>query len=235
MSAWTALDNEIIRSLDLTIYEKVIYAVIKSHMNGSQPAFPGTRKIAQEAGCSKPMVLRSISNLAAKGLLKRERRGKGQLNLYSIPEVVNPIDHSEEGSGQPQIPGGQPQIPGVVNPIDHKKTNRRRLKKKNQEEVRVLTISDTFVQAMIALHQERWGEQGVKEHIEEAVNYYLPEMQKGKYQNLESCVRGSLRRAVEREGRTEQQRPQGATKDYVWPNRRDVSKYYDWPSGRRRE
>ena len=251
MAAWTAIANEIIRNPRLDVFEKAIYGVVKSHMNGTQAAFPGIRTIAREANCSIPSVLRALRSLEVMGLLHSTSQGNGYRMFYSITDQPGlPPTPETDQPGLPPTPiTDQPGLPlnGVdrstsdhnrsttdtdrstsdqkpINVVDPKKTIRRLKKKTKEEEVRVLTISEVFILEMIDLHKERWGTQGVKDHIEEAVNYYLPEMRKGKYQNLESCVRGSLRRAIEREDKSGQPSNKNPS--------RDVSKYFVWPDGR---
>lgn len=68
--SFTIVNNGLIETDLLTEHEKMVYIVIRKHLNQEkQTAFPGMATIAREARISKSQVLRAIKGLEEKGLL----------------------------------------------------------------------------------------------------------------------------------------------------------------------
>ena len=85
--SYTIVNNGLIETELLTIYEKMVYIVIRKHLNQeTQKAFPGMATISREARISKKQVIRSIKGLEEKGLLtvKREctKYNEKKTNIY---------------------------------------------------------------------------------------------------------------------------------------------------------
>lgn len=72
--------------------EKIVWAAIYSRCNADKIySFPGTRKIAQDTGLSKPTVLRAIKHLKNYGLLIEKFRG------HNKPPLRFPLIASQKG------------------------------------------------------------------------------------------------------------------------------------------
>lgn len=73
--SFTIVNNGLIETDLLTEHEKMVYIVIRKHLNQEkQTAFPGMTTIAREARISKSQVLRAIKGLEEKGLLIVKRQ-----------------------------------------------------------------------------------------------------------------------------------------------------------------
>ena len=73
--SFTIISNGLIETDLLTEHEKMVYIVIRKHLNQEkQTAFPGMATIAREARISKSQVLRAIKGLEEKGLLIVKRQ-----------------------------------------------------------------------------------------------------------------------------------------------------------------
>lgn len=60
-------------------YTQAVYNAIKSHF---PICYPGTRRLAELSGCSRPTVLRRIKILVSMGILKVVNRKRGQTSSY---------------------------------------------------------------------------------------------------------------------------------------------------------
>ena len=231
MSAWTAVDNEIIRSPKLTVYEKVVLAVIKSHIGNGGTAWPSQATIAKEANCSRAQVARAISSLESLGLLAHRNNGRGKVSTYqesSIPQI--PLDEKvvsvRDTSSIPQIQGSIPQIHEAVSGRDTKKTNRTIPNKKTKEEEgRVISPEDRA--KLLEAFGSIWGIQGTEERIAECLAYPFA---RTKNRNWYLTARTWLRNEQNRSQGYAANRGNGRTPP---DTSRDISKYFVWPSGSR--
>jgi len=62
----------------------------------------------------------------------------------------------------------------------------------------VLKVSEEYTATFIEDYRDVWPEQTVRDRIAEAENYYQPLIEKGKYKNINLCVRSWLRKDAER-------------------------------------
>lgn len=90
---------------------------------------------------------------------------------------------------------------------------------------RILTLRETFTAEACAKYPQ-WPPEKVERLIDDAVNYYLPEMQRGKYADLNKCVWNNLANRAEKEaanGATERHHQAPATNGNG-PHRRPASR-----------
>ena len=78
------LDKDIAARLDLTAADKILLAIIRDRQGQNGKAWPGLRKLGDDAGVDKATVKRSIERLADKGLLTVEPRGRGKSHFYHV-------------------------------------------------------------------------------------------------------------------------------------------------------
>jgi hypothetical protein len=83
--SYTIIDNWIFQRNDLSVYEKMVYIVLKKHAWNNAKCFPSQNLIAEEASISIPSVKRNIKNLIKKELLLKVSNQKlGKSNLYFL-------------------------------------------------------------------------------------------------------------------------------------------------------
>lgn len=84
---YTVIENEIIETDLLDIYEKVFYITLKRFANiQTGEAFPGVKKVSKFAAMSERKARSVISSLTEKGFLKVEHR-KNQTSIYTLLSV----------------------------------------------------------------------------------------------------------------------------------------------------
>lgn len=91
--SFTIVNNGLIETDLLTEHEKMVYIVIRKHLNQEkQTAFPGMATIAREARISKSQVLRAIKGLEEKGLLIVKRQitkyNEKKTNIYRFNDFA---------------------------------------------------------------------------------------------------------------------------------------------------
>lgn len=97
---YTIIENNIIESESLDIYEKMIYITLKRYANlHTQEAFPGVKRLAAHAGMSDRKARSTLASLESKKLIAIERRAN-QTSIYTILPI--PAQHS----GTAQHAGG---------------------------------------------------------------------------------------------------------------------------------
>ena len=79
---WAPIEHSIARSKKLTVYEKLVYIVIKGHLNDNGLAFPSQQTLADEIGCSREQVRRALTTLKKQGYI--EAVNTRQHNYYRI-------------------------------------------------------------------------------------------------------------------------------------------------------
>ena len=82
---WFYLENDLLDSEDLTIYEKMIYIVIARYVDKEDKAFPSVPTISKKGSMSERQVQTIINSLVKKGLIKKEPR----INKYNKSKTSN--------------------------------------------------------------------------------------------------------------------------------------------------
>lgn len=85
---FTQLPNFILRSPDLSIGAKTVYALFLSYAWHNDLCFPGQERLASDIGMSIGSVNSFIKELERSGLVEITRRGQGKVNLYTVNYVV---------------------------------------------------------------------------------------------------------------------------------------------------
>lgn len=99
-SGWnyTIIDNEIVETEDLDIYEKMLYIALKRFANiQTGKAFPGVKRLAEMSGMSHRKAQLVISSLVEKKFIAVDYRGY-KTSLYTILPMPSP-DTPEGASG----------------------------------------------------------------------------------------------------------------------------------------
>ena len=142
--------TEILDMEELTIYEKMVYVVLRSYANSQDDtAFPSYDTIAKKASMSKRKAIDCVEKLVKLGLLVKEERKKvskkGKIsptsNLYYIRRpsevnkgVVNDMHHPSAPDALPLVHDmHHPSAHGAPENNNNKITNNKRLKENYRE------------------------------------------------------------------------------------------------------
>lgn len=83
-NGFTKIPNIFIDNSDLTIFEKMVFIVIKKHMFWKNFCWPSIPTIAKEASCGESSVKKAIKSLKAKKYLEITKTDKIKSNIYKI-------------------------------------------------------------------------------------------------------------------------------------------------------
>ena len=81
---FTQIPNVTLNDPTLEFGEKLVYAQFLQYAWHHDYCFPSQDKIADNLGCSRSMITKSVTGLEKKGLLTIERRGQGMTNIYTL-------------------------------------------------------------------------------------------------------------------------------------------------------
>lgn len=81
---FTQISNILIDNSDLTIYEKMIFIVIKRHMINKLVCWPSIPTIARKAGCGETTAKKRIKSLIKKKYIEKVEIKTVKSNVYRI-------------------------------------------------------------------------------------------------------------------------------------------------------
>ena len=81
---FTIIENRVIRSSQLTIYQKLIYIALCSYANDSNICFPSYKTIAEAVGCSRRKAIDTIKELVDLKLIVKHESKNTVANEYEI-------------------------------------------------------------------------------------------------------------------------------------------------------
>ena len=81
---FTQVPNFILKNDDLTVGEKITFAMFLSYAWHNAQVFPGQEKLADDIGVARRSVNTFIKGLEKKGFLTIQRRGLGKTNIYTL-------------------------------------------------------------------------------------------------------------------------------------------------------
>jgi len=81
---FTQVPNHILKSNQLTVGEKLTFAMFLSYAWNNDLCFPGQQKLAKDLGVNERSVRTYTQGLQKKGFLVVRRRGLGKTNLYTL-------------------------------------------------------------------------------------------------------------------------------------------------------
>lgn len=129
--SFTIVNNGLIETDLLTEHEKIVYIVIRKHLNQEkQTAFPGMATIAREARICKSVVVKAIQGLEEKGLLIVERQtttyNEKKTNIYRFNDFAElwkakTVDELKKIATETSIPLTDDEIIYKVLQIDKEK------------------------------------------------------------------------------------------------------------------
>lgn len=81
---FTQVPNFILKNKQLTIGEKMTFAMFLSYAWYNESCFPGQDKLAEDIGVTRRSVNTFVKGLEKKGFLTIKRRGLGKTNIYTL-------------------------------------------------------------------------------------------------------------------------------------------------------
>jgi biotin operon repressor len=81
---FTQVPNFILKNADLTVGEKITFAMFLSYAWNKDSVFPGQERLAKDIGVTRMSVSTFIKGLKKKGFLTIQRRGLGMTNIYTL-------------------------------------------------------------------------------------------------------------------------------------------------------
>ena len=85
---FTQVPNFILKNNNLTVGEKMTFAMFLSYAWHNAKVFPGQERLAKDIGVTRQSVNTFIQGLKNKGFLTIERRGLGKTNRYTLRYYV---------------------------------------------------------------------------------------------------------------------------------------------------
>ena len=84
VDGFTQVPNFILKNSNLTVGEKMAFAMFLSYAWHNDSCFPGQEKLVSDIGAGVRSVNRFIKGLEKKGFLTIKRRGLGKTNMYTL-------------------------------------------------------------------------------------------------------------------------------------------------------
>ena len=81
---FTQVPNFILKNDDLTVGEKITFAMFLTYAWNNDKVFPGQERLAKDIGVTRMSVSTFIKGLEKKGFLTIKRRGLGMTNIYTL-------------------------------------------------------------------------------------------------------------------------------------------------------
>jgi len=81
---FTQVPNFILKNKQLTVGEKMTFAIFLSYAWHNEHCFPGQEKLAEDIGVTRQSVNTFVKGLEKKGFLTIQRRGLGKTNIYTL-------------------------------------------------------------------------------------------------------------------------------------------------------
>lgn len=112
---FTIIDNDILMDEGLSIYEKMVYAILCCYADRQGLCYPSYKTIAKKADCSPRKAFDAIQSLEASGLLVKQPQqsdnGRYGNNLYKIVAMFAQDARGIAPDTQPYAP---PAIEGIA-------------------------------------------------------------------------------------------------------------------------
>lgn len=157
--SFTMVNNDLIETDLLTIYEKMVYIVIRKHLNQEKKiAFPGMATISREARISKSQVIKAVHGLEEKGLITVQRQttkyNEKKTNIYRFNDSTElwkakTVEELKEVASKTAIQLTDEQIIDKALQVDKKKREElyNQLAKEFEKEKGLETVRQTQCQA----------------------------------------------------------------------------------------
>lgn len=219
------LPNWLLCRTEIGLGAKVTYARLAQYAGENGVAFPKLETLAAELGSSVRQVQRYIAELEEAELVEVQQPGLGQPNRYSflrhawMSASVSIPDRTDLATPD-RTDMSTLEASDMSTPTMKRISRRESVEEsgttpdKPAAKKRVLELRPTFMDEACAKYQQ-WDRDKVERLVDSAVNYYLPEMRRGKYQDINLCVWNNLADKAEKEGANGTQRTNTALSQFT--------------------
>ncbi|MDQ2843760.1 MAG: helix-turn-helix domain-containing protein, partial [Acidobacteriota bacterium] len=90
-AGFTQIPNLLLRREDISPGAKLTYMVLLSYAWQTDSCFPGHDRLATDMGVAKRSIVTYLQQLRDQGLIRIERRGLGQTNVYRLPKLSDSV------------------------------------------------------------------------------------------------------------------------------------------------
>src|SRR5215218_2027927 len=97
---FTQVPNFILKNPDLTVGEKITFAMFLTYAWNNDKVFPGQERLAKDIGVTRMSVSTFIKGLEKKGFLTIKRRGLGLTNIYTLRYRVKSSKTASQKKGR---------------------------------------------------------------------------------------------------------------------------------------
>lgn len=129
---FTMIDNDILMDEGVSIYEKMVYAVLCCYADKEGLCYPSYKTIAAKAGCSPRKAFDAIQKLEMSGLLEKQTqqtpKGSYGNNLYKIV----PFAQDARGIAPHAKPIAPPASGGIAQDANKQEPYKQKPYNKNQ-------------------------------------------------------------------------------------------------------
>lgn len=84
INGFTQIPNRFLLRNDITIYEKMVWIVLKKYKMKNEKCWPAEVTIAEKVPCGITSVKKALNGLERKGLLTKSRDKQHRSNAYDI-------------------------------------------------------------------------------------------------------------------------------------------------------
>lgn len=219
------IPNWLLRQTELGMGAKVTYARLAQYAGENGVAFPKLETLAEELGSSVRQTQRYIAELEEHDLIEVEQPGMGQANRYYflshawMTEGMSGLEWTDMSTLEATDMSTQDWT-DMSTPTNKRIIRRESLEDSNagvdtpSKKRRVLELRPTFIDEACTKYPQ-WAREKVERLVDSAVNYYLPEMRRGKYHDLNLCVWNNLADKAEKEGTNGTQRPNASLSQFT--------------------
>lgn len=81
---FTQIANVVLKDSELSHAAVRLYALLLSYAWQNSECFPGQERLAEDMGCKKLAICRTMKELVRRKLIEIERKGQGKPNIYHI-------------------------------------------------------------------------------------------------------------------------------------------------------
>jgi DNA-binding MarR family transcriptional regulator len=98
------LQRKVMQLKDLTIQAKALYALLVSYTGADDYCFPSVARLCEDLSLSKPMIIKYLKELEAKGLIVKSQLNEGSFNNRNRYEIHTLEEEKKEKSGDSSDP-----------------------------------------------------------------------------------------------------------------------------------
>jgi len=138
-AGFTQIPNLLLRREDISPGAKLTYMVLLSYAWQTDSCFPGHDRLATDMGVAKRSIVTYLQQLRDQGLIRIERRGLGQTNVYRLPKLSDSAP--DPRSAKSALQEVQKTTPLEVQNLQPNKDSIKKYPDKNKSNIRLTSRS----------------------------------------------------------------------------------------------